>query len=93
MTVASIFVINYYINENYTKRLERSRVWIGDDATPFSTSLTCATTEPIIEGGFIKLDRIVKGRYVVLRRDGYSLGGIDYTVNEIRVYSVTNLLE
>ena len=57
--------------------------------------MTLATAEPINEGGFINLDKPTKGRYVVLRRDGPS--SIDdsittYTVNEIKVYSVTNLL-
>ena len=93
MTVTSIFVINYYPGDAHSKRLAGSKVWIGDDATPWSTSLTLATADLINEGGFINFDRPVKGRYVVLRRDGYNLdGGLQYTVNEIRVYSVKNLL-
>ena len=75
MTVASIFIINYYNTDDNSKRLGSSQVWIGDDATPFSTSLTLPTTDPINEGGFINLDRPVKGRYVVLRRDGPGLDG------------------
>ena len=73
MTVASIFVINYYYSDGDSKRLAGSKVWIGDDPTPFSTSLTLATAEPINEGGFINLDKPTKGRYVVLRRDGLNI--------------------
>ena len=55
--------------------------------------MTLATADPINEGGFINLDRPLKGRYVVLRRDGASVGVDDlYTVNEIKVYSAINLL-
>ena len=55
--------------------------------------MTLATAEPINEGGFINLDAPTKGRYVVLRRDGNNLNGDQYyTVNEIKVYAVTNLL-
>ena len=93
MTVASIFVLNYYYDDYWSKTLGSSQIWIGDDATPWSSSLTLATTETINEGGFINLDRPVKGRYVVLRRDGPSIGPYNnYVINEIRVYTVTNLL-
>ena len=93
ITIASIFVISRYYNNERSKRFGSSQVWIGDDATPWSTSLTLATAEPINEGGFINLDTPVKGRYVVLRRDGYNINGSRYyIVNEIKVYSVTNLL-
>ena len=94
MTVASIFIINRYSSDSLSKRLGSSRVWIGDDVTAFSTSLTLATADPINEGGFINLDRPVKGRYVVLRRDGLNIVGSEaYTVSEIKVYSITNLLD
>ena len=82
MTVASIFIINDYRSAGESERLAGSKIWIGDDATPWSTSLTLATADPINEGGFINLDRPTKGRYVVLRRDGSSiLGESYYTVN------------
>ena len=57
--------------------------------------MTLATTEPISEGGFINLDKPATGRYIVLRRDGPSSDGDlwDLRVCEIKVYSVTNLLE
>ena len=95
MTVASVFIIGYYRHDAGSKRLAGSKVWIGDDPTPWSTSLTLATSDPINEGGFINFDRPVKGRYLVLRRDGPNLhdGGQFYTVLEIKVYAVTNLLE
>ena len=92
MTIASIFIINYYNNDAQSKRLGTSYLWVGDDPTPWSNSLTIATIEPINEGGFINLDRPIKGRYVVLRRDGPGISNNWYTVSEIRVYSVTNLL-
>ena len=39
------------------------------------------------------MDRPVKGRYFVLRREGHGIGNeLTYTINEIKVYAVTNLL-
>ena len=93
MTVASIFIINYYINTSDSTRLARSYVWVGNDGEPWSESLTLATSEAIYDGGFINFDRPLRGRYVVLRRDEPSLSGNNfYTVNEIKVYGITNLL-
>ena len=94
-TVASAFIINNYhgTDLNLHKRMGNSYIYVGDDATTFSTSLTLATTEPINEGGFINFDKPVKGRYVVLRRIGPpAIGNWDYSVSEIRIYAVTNLL-
>ena len=92
-TIASVFIINYKNSDTSNQRIGSSYVWIGDDPTPWSTSLTLATSEPINEGGFINLDRPVKGRYVVLRRDGPAPDTDNaYTINEIRVYGITNLL-
>ena len=54
-----------------------------------------ATKEPFNEGGFINLDFPVKGRYIVIRRIGPALPGTNinkYTINEIKAYEVTNLL-
>ena len=70
-----------------------SRIWVGDDPTPFSETLTLATKTPFTEGGFINLDQPVKGRYIVLRRDGAGLSGHAYTICQIKVYAVTNLLQ
>ena len=75
MTIASIFIINFYYNDVDSKRLGSSYLWVGDDPTPWSTSLTLATADPINEGGFVNLDRPIKGRYVVLRRDGLGING------------------
>ena len=68
---------------------------MGDDGTYQSSSLALATVDSINEGGFIDLDRPVKGRYVVLRRVGAPilLGPIDFAISEIKLYAVTNLLQ
>ena len=66
---------------------------MGDDPTPWSETLTLATKTPFTEGGFINLDQPVKGRYIVLRRDGAGYSGHAYTISQIKVYAVTNLLQ
>ena len=92
--VSSVFIINYYLYDETAMRLTGSSIWVGDDSTPWSSSLTRATSEPINEGGFINLYPPIKGRYVVLRRygPGLNLNNKGYSVSELKVFSVTNLL-
>ena len=67
---------------------------MGNDGTYKSQSLTLATADPINDGGFIDLDKPVKGRYVVLRRIGAPNWTTDeFAISEIKVYGVTNLLQ
>ena len=68
---------------------------MGDDSAAFSDNLTLGTSVAINEGGFINLDTPLTGRYVVIRRIGPALLGADgnyYTMNEIKLYEGTNLL-
>ena len=91
-TVVSVFIVPCFIDLNFSSRIGNSYIWVGDDPTPWSTSLTLATADPIYAGGFINLDRPVKGRYVVLRREGAAADNF-FTLCEIKVYGLTNLLE
>ena len=70
-----------------------SYIFVGDDATPYSNSLTLATSQPFHDGGFIDLDQPVTGRYVVVRRIGPGITGGEFIIQEIKVYAVTNLLQ
>lgn len=78
-----------------------SRVFVGDDPSPFSTSLVRGTIKPFSDGGFIDLDTPLTGRYVVIRRQGPSLYNPSttdsdvnqYSIREVRIYSSTNLLQ
>ena len=73
-----------------------SHVWIGDDATHFSTSLTkCSQDMP--DTGFFLMQPQTKGKYVVLRRTGYNIHGSggNHKLNfyELRVYQTPNILQ
>lgn len=68
-------------------------MYVGDDGTPWSNSLTLGTVSFFQEGGFINLDSPLTGRYLVIRRLGPGIGGSnDYSLAQIKAYSVTNLL-
>ena len=91
-TIISLYIGNSY-NSNYDKRFGSSYIWVGNDATPWSTALIQATSRPFHDSGFINLDFPVQGRYVVIRREG-NASGVDnkYSINQVRVYGITNLL-
>ena len=67
---------------------------MGHDSAVFSDNLSLGTSVAINEGGFINLDTPLTGRYVVIRRIGPALpgGSNNYTINEIKLYEGTNLL-
>ena len=69
---------------------------MGDDSAAFSDNLSLGTSVAINEGGFINLDTPLTGRYVVIRRIGPALpdpyATNKYTINEIRIYAMINLL-
>ena len=77
-----------------------SHVWIGDDATHFSTSLT-KCSQDIPDSGFFLMQPQTKGKYVVLRRTGYNtfyykhIALHNHKINffELRVYQTPNILQ
>ena len=70
MTVASVWISNYYSHPDLSRRIGNTYVFVGDDITPFSESLILGTSNAINEGGFINLDEPIFGRYVAFRRIG-----------------------
>ena len=92
--VASVFIGILQTNLDRSGRLGSSYIFVGEDNTPFSDNLTLATKEPFHSGGFIDLDFVVKGRYVVIRRIGPGFHGENaYTFSSIKIYAITNLLQ
>ena len=93
-TVVSVLLLLYYSYDEGSKRLGNSYMYIGNDGTPWSTSLTLVKQQPIHEGGIIIFDQPLTGRYFALRRIGPGLpGGTNhYTISEIKLYGTPNLL-
>lgn len=91
-----LFIVNHCPAADKTLFIGNTYIYVGDDPTAFSSNLQLGIKVPINEGGFIKLDKVLTGRYVVLRRIGGSLPGTTrnrYAFNEIKVYGSTNLIE
>ena len=66
-------------------------IYIANDVfATFSEYTKCS--EDFFDGGFWTLTNC-KGRYLILRRTGSGIANNWFTINEIRAYSVTNLLQ
>ena len=78
-TIYSVFVLNRVAINGSSKRMGDSSIWIGDDSTPFSTSLIQAKSG-MYDTGFYELDTLTTGRYLVIRRNGPSSAswGLDF---------------
>ena len=68
-----------------------SAFYITDDPLASVSDCTKCSTD-FYDGGFKSLSNC-KGRYLILERTGRGASSINFTINEIRVFSVPNLLE
>ena len=87
-----VHVLNNYFNEANSERMGESAIYITDNFFATETKQYTQCTEFFLEGGFKNLSNC-KGRYLILRRKGLGMASWDTTINEIRAYSVPNLLE
>ena len=68
-------------------------VWVSDNAPDGNTAGYTRCTEDFFhEGGFKFLSPDCKGRYLILRRDGPGMYDNYLNMNEVRIYTVPNLL-
>ena len=88
-------LLNSYASTNDSAYFGWSAFYITDDPTAdefTNVSQFTKCSEDFHEGGFKKLTNC-KGRYLILRRTGSGMQWKDYYACEIRVFTVTNLLE
>ena len=68
-------------------------VWVSDNAPDGNTAgYTRCTADFFHEGGIKVLSPHCKGRYLILRRDGDGMSSTGLNINEVRIYTVPNLL-
>ena len=70
----------------------RYAFYITDDVDASEVSDYTKCSEDLLDGGFKNLTNCV-GRYLIVGRDGSGMTDNQFMVNEIRAYSVINLLE
>ena len=84
--------MNYYNREDKSERMGNTAIYTTDDLSANSISQYTKCSSDFLDGGF-KLLSHCKGRYIILRRTGPGMSSDNFTLNEIRVFSVPNLLE
>ena len=71
-------------------------VWVSDNApdlTGSTAGYTRCTADFFNDGGFKVLSPDCIGRYLILKRDGGGMSGDNVlNINEVRIYTVPNLL-
>ena len=90
-TVETAYVLNYYGNVNNSEKMGNSAFYITDNPFASISGYTKCSSD-FHDGGFKKLTNCI-GRYLILRRSGPGMADNRFTINEIRAYSVANLLE
>ena len=91
--IHTVFLLFPNNDEGVHSRVGKSRLWLGYEATPFSTELT-AVTDYFFDGGFQILDRLHTGDILTVRRDGAPItSSFFYNLSTIRAYQVPNLLQ
>ena len=91
-TILTTFVLNVCGSSDKNKRLGTSAIWIGDDFTPYSTSLTKCSVD-FFDTGFQSMTIPCTGKHVVIRRAELPRNGDrQYNLHQLRVYQVPNLL-
>ena len=99
--VVTVFVLNAsfdMVDNNRRRDIDESYIWVGDgNVMPYSVTGMTKNPTRVRDSGFIKIDPILEGFFVALRRDAncYSctaLGSQPMSLYEMRVYQVPNLL-
>ena len=89
-TVKTANVINQSNNLNASMKMGNSAFYITDDASTSAVYTKCS--DDFHDGGSFVLTNC-QGRYLKLMRTGSGMHNPSFSVNEIRVFSVPNLLE
>ena len=84
--IHTVFLLFPNNDEFVHSRVGNSRLWLGYEATPFSTKLT-PVTDYFFDGGFQILDGLHTGDILTVRRNGLAITGqIFYNLSTIRAY-------
>ena len=93
LTVETVHVLNNYLDEDKSERMGSCAIYTTDDANHdnMSTSQFTKCSNDFLDGGFKKLSDC-KGRYLMLIRTGEGMFNNIFSINEIRAFSVPNLI-
>ena len=72
--------------DHVNTRMGKSNIWVGEDVTPYSTSLKKCSAD-MFDTGFYPMSQPCSGSRVVIRRDGQSLNGDTwFNIMGLRLY-------
>ena len=88
-----VFLLNNYYNTDYSEMMGLTAIYTTDDASHTDISQYRKCSGDFSDSGFKTLGSC-KGRYLIIARTGPGMLKItQFAINEVRVYSVPNLLD